>query len=129
MSETFILGIDLGTTNSLSAYMTPAGPQVVRDADGAALVPSVIAFSPDGSVTVGSEARAHAVENPLSTVYSVKRLMGKGLEDIEADLKFLPFKVSPASHGTVAVQVGEKLLSPQELSAEILARTAHSNAP
>ena len=76
MSEPFILGIDLGTTHSLAAYMTPGGPRAVRDPAGNALLPSVIAFAGDGAVTVGSEARAHAVENPLSTVYSVKRLLG-----------------------------------------------------
>ncbi len=115
-----ILGIDLGTTNSLGAYMSPAGPVVIRDQAGNALVPSVLAFAPDGQVTVGSEARAHAVENPLATVYSVKRLMGKGLRDVQQDLKFLPYGVHEGPHGTVVVQVGERRMTPQELSALVL---------
>ena len=86
-----IIGIDLGTTNSLAAYMTPAGPLVVRDTKGNALVPSVIAFQA-GGVTVGAQARLHAVENPLRTVYSVKRLMGKGLADVEEDRKYLAYQ-------------------------------------
>ena len=119
MSEPLILGIDLGTTNSLAAYMTSGGPEVVRDDSGSALVPSVIAFS-DGRVTVGGQARARAVENPLSTVYSVKRLMGKGIDDVRADLEFLPYEVSSGEHGTVVVQVEGKDVTPQELSAIIL---------
>ncbi|HOD81385.1 MAG: Chaperone protein DnaK [Planctomycetes bacterium ADurb.Bin126] len=115
-----ILGIDLGTTNSLGAYMSPAGPVVIRDQAGNALVPSVLAFAPDGQVTVGSEARAHAVANPLATVYSVKRLMGKGIRDVQQDLKFLPYGVHEGPHGTVVVQVGQRRMTPQELSALIL---------
>lgn len=120
MNEPFILGIDLGTTNSLGAYMTPAGPVVVRDASGNGLVPSVMAFSPGGGVTVGSEARRHAVENPLSTVFSVKRLMGKSIADIQQDLRFLPYPVVAGPHDTVTVNVQGKLMTPQELSAVIL---------
>jgi Fe-S protein assembly chaperone HscA len=116
----FILGIDLGTTFSLGAYMTPAGPVVVRDASGNGMVPSVIAFAPDGRVTVGSKARAHAVENPTSTVYSVKRLMGKGINDIREDLKFLPYPIVAGPHDTVCVNVRGALMTPQELSAIIL---------
>ena len=115
-----ILGIDLGTTNSLGAYMTPTGPVVIRDATGNGLVPSVIAFAQDGRVTVGSEARAHSVENPLSTVYSVKRLMGKGIADITEDLKFLPYGVQAGPNDTVLVDINGRAMTPQELSAIIL---------
>ncbi len=120
MDETFILGIDLGTTNSLAAWLTQDGPEVIRDAGGGALVPSVVAFSPDGSVTVGAPARAHAVENPLATVYSVKRLMGRGIGDIRGDMTFLPYAVEPADDGTIRVNVQGRRFSPQELSAIIL---------
>ena len=120
MSEIFILGIDLGTTNSLAAHMTPGGPEVIRDSTGNALIPSVIAFAPDGEVTVGAEARRHAVANPLSTVYSVKRLMGKGLADIKEDLKFLPYAIAGGPHETVLVDVQGRAMTPQELSAVIL---------
>ncbi|MBI5725753.1 MAG: molecular chaperone DnaK [Planctomycetes bacterium] len=120
MADELILGIDLGTTNSLGAYMTPGGPVVIRDASGNSLVPSVVAFGTDGAVTVGSQARTHAVENPLSTVYSVKRLMGKGLADIREDLKFLPYAIDPGPNDTVAVRIGDGLMSPPQLSAIIL---------
>jgi len=120
MAEQFILGIDLGTTNSLSAYMTDAGPVVVRDAGAAALVPSVIAFGEGNRVSVGSEARDHAVENPLSTVYSVKRLMGKGLADVREDMEFLPYPIVEGANDTVRVNVAGALMTPQELSAVIL---------
>ena len=114
-----ILGIDLGTTNSLAAVMTPAGPEVLRDADGVSIIPSVVSFGPDG-VTVGAEARAHAVERPLTTIYSVKRLMGRGYDDLEAMLEHLPYEVVAGAHETVCVKIGEKLLTPQELSAMVL---------
>jgi molecular chaperone DnaK (HSP70) len=123
MSEPVIVGIDLGTTNSLAAVMTPAGPEIIRDADGNGIVPSVIAFAPDGTATVGSAAKAHAVENPLSTVYSVKRLMGKGIADLRADLRVLPYRVvADRSEGreTVRVEVNGRLVTPEELSAIIL---------
>ena len=118
--ERIILGIDLGTTNSLAAVMRPSGPEVIRDADGEAVVPSVVAFSPDGKVTVGAEARAHAVEHPLTTIYSVKRLMGRGFEDLQSVVEHLPYEVVPGPHGTVCVKIGDRLVSPQELSAMVL---------
>ena len=120
MSEPFIIGIDLGTTNTLVSYMTAGGPVVVRDDDGRALVPSVIAFDSTGAVTVGAEARARAVENPLSSVYSVKRLMGKGLDDVRGDLEYLPYQLAAGDHGMVCVDVAGKSMTPQELSAIIL---------
>ena len=126
LSENIILGIDLGTTNSLAAVMTPRGPEIIRDESGQALVPSVIAFGPDGRVTVGSEAKAHAVEQPLSTIYSVKRLMGKGLEDLSEDLRVLSYRVLPgqgqagAERKVVKVDVNGRLMTPEQLSAIIL---------
>jgi Fe-S protein assembly chaperone HscA len=120
MSDPFILGIDLGTTNSLAAYMTAGGPVVLRDDAGCALVASVIAFGPDGSVTVGQDARAHAVERPTSTVYSVKRLMGKSLADVASDLEVLPYAIVEGPNETVRVEVDGREMTPQELSAIIL---------
>ncbi len=119
MSNDLILGIDLGTTNSLAAIMTPGGPEIIRDAAGESLVPSVIAFG-DGKVTVGAEARAHAVENPTATVYSVKRLMGKSVADLSDAMDVLPYDVVPGSHDTVCVNVQGRPMTPQELSAIIL---------
>jgi len=100
--------------------MTAAGPVVVRDAGGAALVPSVLAFGPDGQVTVGRQAKAHAVENPLSTIYSVKRLMGKSLKDVAEDLRVLPYAIKPGPNDTVLVDVAGSGRTPQELSAMVL---------
>ncbi len=120
MDAPLILGIDLGTTNSLGAYMTPAGPVVVRDAAGAALVPSVIAFSDDGRATVGSAARAQAVVNPLRTVYSVKRLMGRGIEELSGDLPHLAYPLKACRGGTVCVTIDGRDVTPQELSAMVL---------
>jgi len=119
MTDDLILGIDLGTTNSLAAIMTPVGPEIVRDAGGESLVPSVIAFG-DDKVTVGAEARAHAVENPTATVFSVKRLMGKSIDDLKSAAGQLPYDVVRGRHDTVCVNVQGREMTPQELSAIIL---------
>jgi molecular chaperone DnaK (HSP70) len=120
-----IVGIDLGTTNSLVAVCDEAGPRVLRDAAGEAIVPSVLMFSPDGQVTIGQQAKAHAVENPMTTVFSVKRLMGRGYDELSAagELKHLPFKVVQRASDTrdiAAVELNGQLLTPPELSAIIL---------
>lgn len=114
-----IVGIDLGTTNSLVAFPTPGGPVLVRDPAGNALVPSVIAFA-DGAVSVGSQAKTQAVLNPRTTVFSVKRLMGRGLEDLREDLRFLPYHIVEGDHQTVRVEVEGAMRTPEELSAVIL---------
>jgi len=114
-----ILGIDLGTSNSLGAVFTPGGPELIRDADGAALVPSIIAFA-NGKVTVGAVAKAQAVLNPLSTVYSIKRLMGRSIADVAAELGRLAYHVTESDSDSVRVDVNGEGLSPQELSAVIL---------
>ncbi|MBN1555787.1 MAG: molecular chaperone DnaK [Phycisphaerae bacterium] len=115
-----ILGIDLGTTNSLGAIMKDAGPEVIADADGESLVPSVIAFDSEGKVTVGTAARAHAVENPLATVFSIKRLMGRSLSDVREDLTHLPYAVVAGPRGSACVNVNGQVRAPQELSAIVL---------
>ncbi len=121
MSDQFILGIDLGTTNSLAGYMTEGGPVLVEDASGESLIPSVLSFADDGSVTIGAEARAHAVERPLTTIYSVKRLMGRDIDDLHDAAARLPYRILPGPHGTVLVDVGGEGRTPQELSAMVLA--------
>src|SRR5262249_60481690 len=92
MSPT-VVGIDLGTTFSLAAFMDHGRPVVVRDEQGVALVPSVISFHDDGSVLVGSEARKRCLSDPDHTVFSVKRLMGKTLADLKEELKLVPYQV------------------------------------
>ena len=120
-----IVGIDLGTTNSLVAVCDAAGPRVLHDADGEALVPSVLTFSPNQQVTIGQQAKVHAVENPLTTVFSVKRLMGRGYDELSAAgaLSHLPFKVVQLANDTrdiAAVELNGRMMTPPELSAIIL---------
>ena len=113
-----IVGIDLGTTNSLVAYVDRGAPRVLPDADGRALLPSIVAYTPEG-VLVGDAARRQLVRNPTRTIYSVKRLMGRGYEDVQGELAHLPFEVIPAAE-VVRIRVGEREVTPPEVSAQIL---------
>jgi molecular chaperone DnaK len=115
-----IVGIDLGTTNSLVAYVDDATglPRVIPDRDGQALLPSVVAFTPNG-VLVGAAAKRQLVRRPETTVYSVKRLMGRGYDDVKDDLCYLPFKVVPGD-GIVRIRVGAREVTPPEVSAIVL---------
>jgi Fe-S protein assembly chaperone HscA len=115
-----IIGIDLGTTNSLVAYVDEKTglPRVIPDANGRALLPSIVSFTPDG-IVVGEAARRQLVRRPTSTVYSVKRLMGRGYEDVKAELKFFPFTVVPAEN-VVNIRVGDRTVTPPEVSAVVL---------
>ena len=118
--EAPILGIDLGTTFSLAAYMTPQGPQLIRDETGDARVPSVLAFAADGAVTVGKEARRRILADPRHTVYSVKRLIGRTMADLKADLSFVPYSVVEreivAGRKVLHVVIEEHEHTPEELS-------------
>lgn len=119
-----ILGIDLGTTNSVVAYMAGGKPTVISNAQGSRLTPSVVALDDKDQVLVGSPARNQAVVNPLNTIYSVKRLIGRSWDDkdIEKDKKSLPFEMRKASNGGVEVKMGDKWYTPQEISAKVLAK-------
>jgi len=126
-SEGRVVGIDLGTTNSLVAYMEGDKPVVIPGVDGSNLVPSVVALDPmpeDGrpTVTVGNSARRTLVETPERVIYSVKRLMGRGLEEVQSELKFFPFRLADdAEAGEVPrIQLGEMRFTPPEISAYIL---------
>jgi molecular chaperone DnaK (HSP70) len=119
-----IIGIDLGTTNSLVAYCDERGPRVIAAPDGRTTLPSVVHIAANGTFTVGQDARAHAVERPTETIYSVKRLMGRGLVDVQGELAFLPYQVVP--HGgegsaMVDVEVHGQRFTPQQISAMVLA--------
>jgi molecular chaperone DnaK len=113
-----IVGIDLGTTNSLVAYVDGGIPKVIPDGEGRALLPSVVAFTPDG-VVVGEAARRQLARNPARTVYSVKRLMGRGYEDVRDEIERLPFEVLPSAE-VVRIRVGDREVTPPEVSAHIL---------
>jgi len=101
--------------------MTPSGPEIIRSDDGEVLIPSVVALGDNSEVTVGSDARRHAVENPLTTFHSIKRLMGRGIEDIRDDIDYLPYPIVAGPQGMAAVEVDGQVITPQELSAMILA--------
>jgi molecular chaperone DnaK (HSP70) len=120
-----IVGIDLGTTYSLVAHMDGGIPKVISDAEGRALLPSIVAYTPDG-VLVGEPARRQLARNPARTIYSVKRLMGRGYEDVKDELGHLPFQVVPSAE-VVRIRVGEHEVTPPEVSAQIL-RTLKSRA-
>lgn len=119
-----IIGIDLGTTFSLVAYADARGPQMIRDENGDGRLPSVICFSPDGRATIGWEARRHAVEHAENTVYSIKRLMGLGIQDLQKELPHLAYHVVPGARDTIKVEINGRLLTPQEISALILRELA-----
>jgi Fe-S protein assembly chaperone HscA len=113
-----IVGIDLGTTNSLIAYMDGATPKVIPGRNGRTMVPSVVALTDNGLI-VGDAAKEHLVRNPARTIYSVKRFMGKGLADVQEELKYFPYTLREQG-GVIRIQVGEKTYSPPQVSAMIL---------
>ncbi len=115
-----IVGIDLGTTNSLVAYVDEATglPRIIPDAQGRPLLPSVVAFTPDG-IVVGEAARRQLARRPADTVYSVKRLMGRGFDDVRDEARYLPFRILPGE-GLVKLAVGGREVTPPEVSAAVL---------
>ncbi len=118
-----IIGIDLGTTNSVVAVMEGGEPVVISSSEGSRLVPSVVAVNPKtGERMVGQVARRQAILNPENTIFSVKRFMGRKFNDPEVQraLKVVPYKVSAAPNGDVRVVMGGKEYSPPEISAMIL---------
>jgi molecular chaperone DnaK len=117
-ATTRIVGIDLGTTNSLIAYMDGKTPRVIPGRNGRMMVPSVVAMTDNGLI-VGDAAKEHLVRNPARTVYSIKRFMGKALADVVDELRYFPYRVSEQG-GVIRLQVGEKTYSPPQISAMIL---------
>ena len=117
-----IVGIDLGTTNSLVAYTeAPNGlPKCIPGPYGSSLCPSVVSLDADGSIVVGEPAKRRLLTQPERTIYSVKRLMGRGPADVQDELKLFPFRIDPASKNVIRVRLGEKVFTPPEISAFIL---------
>jgi molecular chaperone DnaK len=115
-----IVGIDLGTTNSLVAFMDLTGPRIIPGADGDKLVPSVVSIAPSGEVVVGNPARELLITQPERSVYSVKRLMGRGLEDVKDELKLFPFRIASGSDSVIQLQLGDRTYTPPEVSAMVL---------
>jgi molecular chaperone DnaK len=117
-----ILGIDLGTTNSVMAIMEGGEPVVIPNAEGSRTTPSVVAINKQGERLVGQVAKRQAITNPENTIFSIKRFMGRKYDDpsVQRDLKLVPYKVSKRPNGDVEVQMGGKAFSPPEVSAMIL---------
>src|ERR1700690_1392125 len=115
-----VIGIDLGTTNSLAAVMDLSGPVVIPGEHGERLVPSVVYRSPAGEIAVGNAARRMLIDDPSRTVYSVKRLMGRGVADIADELKLFPFRIAPDSDAVIRLDLGERTFTPPQISAFIL---------
>jgi molecular chaperone DnaK (HSP70) len=120
-----VVGIDLGTTNSLVAYVRDGQPVVIRDRSGDALLPSVVSAGEDGTMYVGREAQRRLLVSPARTVYSVKRFMGRGIEDVRDEATMLPFGVSGDPGGVVRIGLGERELTPPEISALVLRELKH----
>src|SRR6266849_4654499 len=117
-----IVGIDLGTTNSLVAYLdaTTGQPKCIPGPYGDTLCPSVVSLDPNGRLVVGEPARRRLLTQPERTIYSVKRLMGRGPADVRDELKLFPFRIDPSSKNVIRVKLGEKVFTPPEISAFIL---------
>ncbi len=117
-----VIGIDLGTTNSCVAVMEAGEPTVIANLEGGRTTPSVVAFSKSGERLVGQIAKRQAITNPESTIYSIKRLMGRKFSDaeVEHDTKLLSYKVAQGTNGDAAVEVADRAYSPPEVSAMIL---------
>src|ERR1700734_909380 len=115
-----IVGIDLGTTNSLVAFMDLTGPRIIPGPDDDKLVPSVVSIAPNGEVVVGNPARGLLMTQPERSVYSVKRLMGRGLADVGEELKLFPFHIASGSDSVIHPQVGDRTFTPPEISAMVL---------
>jgi len=113
-----IVGIDLGTTNSLVAYMADGRPHVIPGRNERTMVPSVVAMTDNGLI-VGDPAKEHLTRSPERTVYSVKRFMGKGLADVEGELAYFPYRLTEQG-GVIRINLGEKTYSPPQISAMIL---------
>ncbi len=121
-----IIGIDLGTTNSVVAVMEGGEPTVITNSEGGRTTPSVVAFTKDGSRLVGQVAKRQAVTNPENTVYSIKRFMGRRYNEVTEEIKQVPYKVQGSGNGDVRISAGGKEWSPPEISAIILQKMKQS---
>ena len=117
-----VIGIDLGTTNSVVSVMEGGQPTVVPNEEGGRTTPSVIGFTGDGERLVGAVAKRQAVTNPENTIYSIKRFMGRRLEEVSEETRMVPYKVVTGKDGAVAIEAGGTQYAPPELSAMILSK-------
>ncbi|WP_194713822.1 molecular chaperone DnaK [Noviherbaspirillum soli] len=117
-----IIGIDLGTTNSCVAVMEGGQPKVIENSEGARTTPSIVAYQEDGEILVGAPAKRQAVTNPKNTLYAVKRLIGRRFDEkeVQKDISLMPYQIVKADNGDAWVQVRDKKLAAQQVSAEVL---------
>ncbi len=121
-----IIGIDLGTTNSVVAVMEGGEPVVITNSEGGRTTPSVVAFTKDGNRLVGQVAKRQAVTNPENTLYSIKRFMGRRFEEVGGEIKQVPYKVEKAGNGDVRINADGKHFSPPEIAAMVLQKLKQS---
>lgn len=121
-----IIGIDLGTTNSVVAIMEGSEPKVIPNAEGNRITPSVVAFNDKDETIVGEPARRQAVTNPKRTVYSAKRFMGRRHSEVQSEEKMVPYGVTGGANEYVKIKVGDKEYTPQEISAKVLRKLKES---
>ncbi|HUU50301.1 MAG TPA: molecular chaperone DnaK, partial [Nitrospinota bacterium] len=121
-----IIGIDLGTTNSVVAVMEGGQPKIIINEEGSRLTPSVVAFTKDGEILVGQAAKRQSITNPENTVYSIKRFMGRKYDEVSEEMKMVPYKVIKAPNGDARVSIKGKEYSPPEISAMILQKLKKS---
>ena len=117
-----IIGIDLGTTNSVVAVMEGGQPTVIANQEGARTTPSVVAFTKSGERLVGQVAKRQAITNPENTIFSIKRFMGRRYDEVPEEMKMVPYKVVRGDNGDARVDVSGKKMSPPEISAMILTK-------
>jgi molecular chaperone DnaK len=115
-----IIGIDLGTTNSVVAIMEGREPKVLTNEEGSRITPSVVAFTKDGERLVGQVAKRQAITNPERTIYSIKRFMGRRFDEVSEEIKLVPYKIVRGPNGDARVEIDGKQYSPPEISAQIL---------
>src|SRR3990172_5512624 len=120
MASTKIIGIDLGTTNSVVAVMEGNEPVVIANSEGSRTTPSVVGFTKGGERLVGQAAKRQAVTNSQNTVFSIKRFMGRFYDEVTEEMKLIPYKVVHGENNTARVQIGDRVYSPPEISAMIL---------
>ena len=121
-----IVGIDLGTTNSVVAVMEGSEPKVILNEEGSRTTPSVVAFTKEGEILVGQVAKRQAIANPENTIFSVKRFMGRSLNEVSEEMKMVPYEVIQGDKGDVRIKAGEKSYTPPEISAMILQKLKKS---
>ena len=121
-----IIGIDLGTTNSVVAVMEGNEPKVILNEEGSRTTPSVVAFTKEGEILVGQVAKRQAIANPENTIFSVKRFMGRSYDEVCEEMKMVPYKVEKGSNNEVVIKIGDKKYTPPEISAMVLQKLKKS---